>query len=210
MKDLSKDVIRKLNVRLAADQVASNHIYELFGIKHAFDRSMSIFELFFDTPVKLFEDVLEALQLYDLVELLLEKPRKPRPGRSLRAALSLQEIEKLRKTADPRPTTYHSTAAVLIITDEKNHLTEGIERFFKGFSSKSDVTVFEWKTQAYHGAQSELVKGRVLPAPSWLTRHIPLNEPDLRRKQQEAQKEMETNATAVSAVIERWIHNQGW
>ena len=210
MKDLSKDVIQKLNARLAADQVASRHIYESFGIKHAFGRSMTIFELFPDTPVKLFEDVLEALQLYDLVELLLEKPRKPRPGRSLRAALSLQEIEKLRKTADPRPTTYHSTAAVLIITDEKNHLTEGIERFFKGFSSKSDVTVFEWKTQAYHGAQSELVKGRVLPAPSWLTRHIPLNEPDLRRKQQEAQKEMETNATAVSAVIERWIHNQGW
>ena len=195
MKDLSKDVIRKLNVRLAADQVASRHIYESFGIKHAFDRSMSIFELFPDTPVKLFEDVLEALQLYDLVE-LLEKPRKPQPVRSLRTALPLQDIGKLRKTADPRPTTYHSSVAVLIITKEKNHHTEGIESFFKGFSSKSDVTVFEWKTQTYHGAQSELVKGRVSSAPSVLSWHgLPNDE------------EMET---AMSAVIERWIHNQGW
>ena len=156
---------------------------------------MSIFELFPDTPVKLFEDVLEALQLYDLVE-LLEKPRKPRPVRSLRTALPLQEIKKLRKTADPRPTTYHSNVAVLIITNEKNHRTEGIESFFKGLSSKSDVTVFEWKTQT--------------SALSWLTWQGLSIEPDLGRKQQEAQKEMETNATAVSAVIKRWIHNQGW
>ena len=174
LKDLSKDVIQKLNVRLAADQVASRHIYESFGIKHAFGRSMTIFELFPATPVKLFEDVLEALQLYDLVE-LLEKPRKPRPGRSLRAALPLQEIEKLRKTADPRPTTYHSNAAVLIMTDEKNHCTEGFESFFKGLSSKSDVTVLEWKLLPRVAAQTQ-----------------------------------ERFAKAVSAVIERWIHNQGW
>ena len=209
-KDLSKDVIRKLNARLEVDQVASRHIYESFGIKHAFDRSMSIFELFPDTPVKLLEGVLEALQLYDLVELLLEKLRKPRPGRSLRAALPLQDIEKLRKTADPRPTTYHSNVAVLIITNKKNNHAEGVESFFKGFSSKSDVTVFEWKTETFHGAQLELVRGRVSSAPLRLSWHRLPNEPDLRRKQQEAQKEMETNATAVSAVIERWIHNQGW
>ena len=174
MKDLSKDVIRKLNVRLAADQVASRHIYESFGIKHAFDRSMSIFELFPDTPVKLFEDVLEALQLYDLVE-LLEKPRKPQPVRSLRTALPLQDIGKLRKTADPRPTTYHSNVAVLIITEEKNHRTEGIERFFKGLSSKSDVTVLEWNVLSLVASEHRL----------WFEK-------------------------AVQAVIERWIHNQGW
>ena len=136
---------------------------------------MSIFELFPDTPVKLFEDVLEALQLYDLVELLSEKPRKSRLGRSLRPALSLQEIEKLRKTADPRPTTYHSNVAVLIITEEKNHRTEGIERFFKGLSSKSDVTVLEWNVLSLVASEHRL----------WFEK-------------------------AVQAVIERWIHNQGW
>ena len=182
-KHLSKDVIRELNARLAGDQVASRHICESFGIKRVFHRSMSIIELFPDTPVNLFKDVLGALELYDLVE-LLEKPQKPQPGRSLQPALPLQEIEKLRKSTDPRPTTYHSNVAVLIITDEKNHHTEGIERFFKGLSSKSDVTVFEWKTQAYYEFQSQLLTRGTLSRLSWDRR--------------------------LSAVIERWIHNQGW
>ena len=132
---------------------------------------MVMFKLFPDTPVKLFKDVLEALQLYDLVELL----EKPRPVRSLRAALPLQKIEKLRKSTDSRPTTYHSSVAVLIITDEKNHHTEGMERFFKGLSSKSDVTVLEWKVLPRVASQNR----------TWFE-------------------------NAVSAVIERWIHNQGW
>ena len=158
---------------------------------------MDIFEVFPDTPVKLFKDVLEALQLYDLVE-LLEKPQKPRPVRSLRPCLPLQEIEKLRKTTDPRPTTYHSNVAVLIITGVKDHHTEGIERFFKGLSSKSDVTVFEWKRRAY----DELLSV------------VGLRErdetKDRQRVEQEMQLEMKSNETAVSAVIERWIQNQGW
>ena len=195
LKHLSKDVIHELNACLAGDEVASRHIYESFGIQRAFHESMNIFELFPDTAVKLFKDVLEALQLYDLIE-LLEKPQKLQPITSLRPALPLQGIEKLKKSTDPRPTTYHSSVAVLIITDEKNHHTEGIERFFKGFSSKSDVTVFEWKIQAYFEFESQQ------------TRQTSLDR--LQRKEQEAWTEMETNARAVSAVIERWIHNQGW
>jgi len=195
LKDLEEDVIPELRVRLAGDQVAARHIYNSFGIKGPFHESMNIFALFPDTPVKLLKDVLEALQLYDLVE-LLEKPQKPQPVRSLRPALPLQEIEKLRKTTDPRPTTYHSNVAVLIITDKTRHHTKGIEGFFKGLSSKSDVTVFEWKTRAYE-LQSRL---------SWRER---LDETKVQRMEQEAQKEMETNETALSAVIERWIHNQG-
>ena len=196
MKDLREDVVCELRTRLAGDQVAARHIYISFGIKGPFNESINIFKLFPDTPVKLLKDVLEALQLYDLVE-LLEKRQKPQPVRSLRPALPLQEIEKLRKTTDPRPTTFHSNVAVLIITDKKSHDTKGIERFFKGLSSKSDVTVFEWKTRAYRvELQSRLL---------WR-----LDERKVRRMKHEAQKEMETNATAVSAVIERWIHNQGW
>ena len=195
MKDLREDVIRELKTGLAGDQVAARHIYKSFGLKNPFHRSVNIFELFPDTPVKLLKDVLEALQLYDLVE-LLERAQKPQPVRSLRPALPLQEIEKLRKTTDPRPTTYHSNVAVLIVTDKTSHHTKGIEGFFKGLSSKSDVTVFEWKTRDYE-LQSRL---------SWLGR---LDETKVQRMEQEAQKEMETKETALSAVIERWIHNQG-
>ena len=172
--DLGKDIIGELDERLKRDEVAVRYISKSFGLKGRLAPEV-ILELFPDTPVKLFKDVLEALQLYDLVELLSEKPRKSRLGRSLRPALSLQEIEKLRKTADPRPTTYHSNVAVLIITEEKNHRTEGIERFFKGLSSKSDVTVLEWNVLSLVASEHRL----------WFEK-------------------------AVQAVIERWIHNQGW
>ncbi|XP_020616562.1 uncharacterized protein LOC110054557 isoform X3 [Orbicella faveolata] len=192
LEDLSEDVIRQLKSRLQGDHGATRLIYQSFRVP--FQGSMNIFKLFPDTPVKLFVDVLEALQLYDLVDLLSEIPQ---PVRSLRPALPLQEIEKLRKTTDPRPTTYHSNVAVLIITGEKNSFSEGIERFFKGFGSKSDVTVFEWKRLAYGELKSRL------------SRPERLDERERQRRMQEIRKEMETNETAVSAVIERWIHNQG-
>jgi len=195
LEDLSEDVIRQLKSRLKGDHGATKLIYKSFGVP--FQGSINIFKLFRYTSVKLFKDVLEALQLYDLVE-LLEKPEKQQPVRSLRSALPLQEIEKLRKTTDPRPTTYHSNVAVLIITGEKNSFSEGIERFFKGFGSKSDVTVFEWKTPA-----DDELKSRLSPPER-------LDERERRRKIREIRKEMATNETAVSAVMERWIHNQGW
>lgn len=187
-------------MRLAGDPVARRHIYKSFGIINPFPLPMTIFELFPDTPVKLFKDVVEALHLYDLVDLL---PEKPQPVRSLRPALSLQEMEKLRKTNDHRPTTYHSNVAVLVITDEANSDTEGIERFFKGLSSKSDVTVFEWRILAYRDLQLAYRFQR----PSGRERR---DEREMQRKLQEAQKETENNEAAMSAVIERWIHNQGW
>ena len=130
MKDLSKDVTQELSERLRVDHVAKSHIYISFGISPPFHRSMNIFESFPDTPVKFLKNVCEALQLYDLVD-LLDRQKKPQPVRSLRPALPLQEIEKMKKTADPRPTTYHSNVAALIITCEKDHFSEGVERFFK-------------------------------------------------------------------------------
>jgi len=189
LKDLSKDVIRQLKSRLEGDHGATKLIYKSLGVP--FRGSMNVFKLIPDTPLRLLKDVFQALQLYDLVDLLSENPQ---PLSSLRPAIPLQEIEKLRKTTDPRPTTYHSNVAVLIITDKKKHPTEGIERFFKGFGSKSDVTVFQWKRLAYGELQSRLSPRKK----NWL------------RKKQEIRKEMETNKTAVSAVIERWIQNQGW
>ena len=142
-KDLSREVIRKLEGRLENDQTAFKQIWQSFGIYGPlfFPRKRRLSEIlgmFPDTPVKLFKEVFEALQLHDLIDLLEEE--KPRATSSLRPALRLQEIEKLRNPED-RPISYHSSVAVLIIDFEETWDTEGIEKFFKGLNTKSEVTV---------------------------------------------------------------------
>ena len=142
-KDLSREVIRKLEGRLKNDQTASKQIWQSFGIdglwffspKRKFSEIVGMFP---DTPVKLFKEVFEALQLYDLIDLLEEG--KPRATTSLRPALLLQEMEKLRNP-DDRPISYHSSVAILIIDFQETWDTEGIEKFFKGLNTKSEVTV---------------------------------------------------------------------
>ena len=142
-KDLSREVIRKLERRLKNDQTAFKQICQSFGIDGLwfFSRKRKLSEflgMFPDTPVKLFKEVFEALQLHDLIDLLEEE--KPRATSSLRPALRLQEIEKLRNP-DDRPISYHSSVAVLIIDFEETWDTQGIEKFFKGLNTKSEVTV---------------------------------------------------------------------
>ena len=84
------------------------------------------------------KDVFEALQLYDLLELLEIKSIKP--DSSLQLAYTLDEIKKLNGVAD-LPTTYHSCGAVLIITDDENvSSASAIKTFFTDLDSKSDVT----------------------------------------------------------------------
>ena len=84
------------------------------------------------------KDVFEALQLYDLLELLEIKSIKPH--RSLQLAYTLDEIKKLNGVAD-LPTTYHSCGAVLIITDDENvSIASAIKTFFTDLDNKSDVT----------------------------------------------------------------------
>ena len=139
LRDLSKEVFRKLERRLENDQTAVKQICQSFGIDRSRASTFSgILSMFPDTPVKLLKEVFEALQLYDLIDLLEEG--KPRATRSLRPALRLQEIEKLRNP-DDRPISYHSSVAVLIIDFEETRDTEGIEKFFKGLNTKSEVTV---------------------------------------------------------------------
>ena len=99
---------------------------------------IEILGIFPDTPVKLLKEVFEALQLYDLIDLLEEG--KPRATRSLWPALRLQEIEKLRNP-DDLPISYHSSAAVLFIDSMETCDAEGIGKFFKDFNTKSEVTV---------------------------------------------------------------------
>ena len=85
------------------------------------------------------KDVFEALQLYDLLE-LLEIKSAIKPLRSLQLAYTLDEIKKLNGVAD-LPTTYHSCGAVLIITGDKNvSSASAIKTFFTDLDDKSDVT----------------------------------------------------------------------
>ena len=127
--------------RLKRDRDAFKRVIQSFGItkKPSHLSSFSnIVRLFPDTPVTMLKDVFEALQLYDLLELLEIKSIKPH--RSLQLAYTLDEIKKLNGVAD-LPTTYHSCGAVLIITDDENvSSASAIKTFFTDLDDKSDVT----------------------------------------------------------------------
>ena len=207
LKDLSEEVISKLNKSLHVDKVARTQIYQSFGIDIASFRiaKIHILNLFPDTPVKVLKEVFEALQLYDLVALLEEG--KPRTRRSLRPALALQGMEKLRNRAG-RPTSYHSSAAVLIIdASEENSNTEGIRNFLKGLNVKSEVTVIQCRDMLK--AYDEL------NYPEAVFRYERSMAASRERKakkmtREEAEREKEKVRSAVSAVAERWRYNQGW
>ena len=222
MKDLSSEVIIKLQRALAVDEVARGHVNESFGIRGHFHQMKNIFTLFPDTPVKLLKDVLEALQLYDLVDLLSEKPR---PVRSLRLALPLHEIEKRRKTAENRPTTYHSSVAVLIIADEEVSYIKKLKNFFKGLNSKSDVTIINCESELRTTLDIRRMKLSVrrkirydydddeekviLEGGQKEIQQQQEFQEEIGKKEKELQTEIENIKTSVSAVIDRWIHNQG-
>ena len=190
-KDLSREVIEKLEGRLLIDQTAFKQICQSFGIDRPlfFPREgtlIGILRMFPDTPVKLLKEVFEALQLYDLIDLLEEG--KPRATRSLRLALRSQEIEKLRNP-DDRPISYHSSVAVLIIDFGETFDTEGIEKFFKGLNTKSKVTVMRCRN--------------VIEAVRSFSR-------SLEKTKEEIKREMNKLSPTYSEVIQSWISNQGW
>ena len=85
-KDLSEEVISELDIKLKGDQTAFKQICQSFGMDSSqfYSRNsvfIEILGMFPDTPVKLLKEVFEALQLYDLIDLLEEG--KPRATRSL-------------------------------------------------------------------------------------------------------------------------------
>ena len=185
-KDLGGEVIKKLEGRLKNDETALKQIFQSFGIDRLRASTFSgILSMFPDTPVKLLKEVFEALQLYDLIDLLEEG--KPRATRSLRPALRLQEIEKLRNP-DDRPISYHSSVAVLIIDFAETCDTEGIKKFFKGLNTKSEVTVMR--------CRNVLEAALGLPVPVEFREAIKIETNKLGPK--------------VSEVIQSWISNQGW
>ena len=173
------------------DQTAFKQICQSFGIYRTsfFSRARTfsgILSMFPDTPVKLLKEVFEALQLYDLIDLLEEG--KPRATRSLRPALRLQEIEKLRNP-DDRPISYHSSVAVLIIDFAETCDTEGIKKFFKALNTKSEVTVMRCRN--------------VIEA----VRSFPRS---LEKIEEKIEREMNKLSPSSSEVIQSWISNQGW
>ena len=134
-------VIFKIQERLERDRDAFKRVLQSFGIIEKTSRLRnfsSICQLFPDTPVTMLKDVFEALQLYDLLELIEMKSIKPH--RSLQLAYTLDEIKKLNGVAD-LPTTYHSCGAVLIVTDDENvSSASAIKTLFTDLDNKSDVT----------------------------------------------------------------------
>ena len=134
-------VISEIQERLERDHDAFKRVLQSFGISKTplnLRNFSSIFRLFPDTPVTMLKDVFEALQLYDLLELLEIKSIKP-PS-SLQLTYTLDEIKKLNEVSN-LPTTYHSCGAVLIITDDENvSSASAIKTFFTDLDNKSDVT----------------------------------------------------------------------
>ena len=138
---MNERVISEIRERLKRDSDAFKRVLQSFGITKnplPLRNFSSIFQLLPDTPVTMLKDVFEALQLYDLLELLEIKSIKPHS--SLQLAYTLDEIKKLNGVAD-LPTTYHSCGAVLIITDDENvSSASAIKTVFTDLDDKSDVT----------------------------------------------------------------------
>jgi len=141
LKDLSDDVTRKWTEKLRADEAALEKFYQFFGLKMVgWYRLKEIKQMFPDTTVSVLKECFEALRLYDIVEIL----EKVKP-RSLRPAVSPEQIEKLRKS-DDRPVKYHSDVAVLIVSHNvgQDDIVEReeavkIETFFKDLNSRNEV-----------------------------------------------------------------------
>ena len=139
---MNEKVISEIKERLKRDRDAFKRVLQSFGITKntlPLRNFSSIFQLFPDTPVTMLKDVFEALQLYDLLE-LLEIKSAIKPHSSLQLANTLDEIKKLNGVAD-LPTTYHSCGAVLIITDDENvSSVSAIKTLFTDLDNKSDVS----------------------------------------------------------------------
>ena len=128
--------------KLFADTVGLDRVFRFFGLKVDF-RPFShvscmrqIAHSFPNTPVDLMRQCFEALQMYDLVD-LLEKAVKTS---SLRPVLSSGEVETLR--TGNLPTKSHNNVVVLVVNESADKdLNQKIEGFFKELNSQNDVTV---------------------------------------------------------------------
>ena len=231
--------------KLCADRVGLDRVFRFFGLKVDFRPSRhvscmrQIAHSFPNTPVDLMRQCFEALQMYDLVD-LLEKAVKTS---SLRPVLSLGEVETLR--TGNLPTKSHNNVVVLVVNESADKdLNQKIEGFFKELNSQNDVTVIgsSWsegklkelrdlkrkqmdlkrkqmdlKRREMHRKQIE--KNLLLMKPS--TRIAALSaamfeieelEKEIAMNKplvEEQLKENEETKTIITSTMDNWIQNQG-
>ena len=220
-----------MNWKLSADKVGLERVCRFFGLKVDFRPSSPVFCMkqiahsFPNTPVDLMRQRFEALQMYDLVD-LLEKGEKTS---SLRPVLSLGEVETLR--TGNLPTKSHNNVVVLVVNESADKdLNQKIEGFFKELNSQNDVTVigssrseeklkelkdFKWKQKRLkklyleniflqfsgdddlYGVKFEIAQ---------LEKEMEMNKPLV----EELLKENEETKTIITSTMDNWIQNQGW
>ena len=232
LRHLSKDVTDNLRRRIEGDAAAAGRILQSFGISAHIHFSGHIFYLFPDTPVKLLKAVFEALELFDLVE-MLEKAAKHSISKSLRSVLTLDEIEKLKNT-DSRPTSFLGKAAVLIFTDdEQDGAARKIEHFFKNLNLNNAVIVVDHGTFSEFGIKKRSIDlrwGEAKKEVRWLMNSIHVEPKDptetfskmnqlqmkwltleqLEKEKQDLDEAAESKLALTNTVIDKWIKCQGW
>ena len=217
--------------KLSVDKVGLERVFRFFGLKVDFKSSSHVSFMkritcsFPNTPVDLMRQCFEALQMYDLVD-LLEKAVKTS---SLRPVLSSGEVETLRTSN--LPTKSHNNVVVLVVNDSADKdLNQKIEGFFKELNSQNDVTVigssrseeklkelkdFKWKQKRlkqlhleniflqlrrdddFHGVKFEIAQ---------LEKEMEMNKPLV----EELLKENEETEKIITSTMDNWIQNQGW
>ena len=162
--------------KLSADTVGLERVFRFFGLKVDFipfshvPCMRQIAHNFPNTPVDLMRQCFEALQMYDLVD-LLEKAVKTS---SLRPVLSSGEVETLR--TGNLPTKSHNNVVVLVVNESADKdLNQKIEGFFKKLNSQNDVTVI--------GSSRSEEKLKELRDFKWNEMVLKRNQRDLKRNQ---------------------------
>ena len=230
-----------MDLKLSVDTVALDRVFRFFGLKVDFRPSShvscmrQIAHSFPNTPVDLMRQCFEALQMYDLVD-LLEKAVKTS---SLRPVLSSGEVETLR--TGNLPTKSHNNVVVLVVNESADKdLNQKTEGFFKELNSQNDVTVIrssmseeklkelkDLKQKQMHlkrlrgqqmqmkGLSKEVKKKRNLlfrgndelsEVIAQLEREMKMNKPLVK----ERLKENEEAKMIITSTMDNWIQNQGW
>ena len=232
--------------KLSADRVGLERVFRFFGLKVDFRPSShfpsmrQIAHSFPNTPVDLMRQCFEALQMYDLVD-LLEKAVKTI---SLRPVLSSGEVETLR--TGNLPTKSHNKVVVLVVNESADKdLNQKIEGFFKELNSQNDVTVIgsSWSEEKLkrlrdlkrnqmdlkrkqmdlkrisevakimEGIWSKSRKLRRDDEVSEITFEIAQLEKEIAMNKplvEEQLKENEETKTIITSTMDNWIQNQGW
>ena len=183
--------------KLSADRVGLERVFRFFGLKVDFRPSRhfpsmrQIAHSFPNTPVDLMRQCFEALQMYDLVD-LLEKAVKTI---SLRPVLSSGEVETLR--TGNLPTKSHNNVVVLVVNDSADKdLNQKIEVFFKELNSQNDVTVI--------GSSRSEEKLKELNDLKCKQMHLKRKQMHLKRKQMHLKRVSKTVNLPLTAIKRGW------